>query len=214
MFVSDWMTKRVFTVSPDDSISDAARLLKEKGIKHIPVVKGEKIRGILSDRDIKEYVPSKATSLDVYELHYLLSKTRVREVMKSDVITVSPDIPIEEAAMIMYDNCIGCLPVVDRKRLAGIISDRDIFRVLVDITGIRHGGHRISSIIEDKPGSIKVLADIIRKHGFSLQSILTSYEGAGAGYRNVVIRTKNKGNFRALKEELEGDYGKIEIIKG
>ena len=80
MFVSDWMTKRVFTVSPDDSISGAAKLTNEKGIKHLPVIKDEKLKGIPSDRDIKEYVPSKATSLDVYELHYLLEKTKVKEV--------------------------------------------------------------------------------------------------------------------------------------
>ena len=86
MFVSDWMTTRVCTVSPDDGIPDAARLAKEKGIKHLPVVKAGRLKGIISDRDIKEYVPSKATSLDVYELHYLLAKTKVRAIMKRRVV--------------------------------------------------------------------------------------------------------------------------------
>lgn len=214
MFVADWMTKKVFTVSPDDSISDAAKLAKEKGIKHLPVVTGEKIKGILSDRDIKEYVPSKATSLDVYELHYLLAKTRVKEVMKTRVFTTSSDTPVEAAAMVMYDQNIGCLPVIDRGKLIGIISDRDIFRVLVDVTGIRHGGHRVSVPIEDKPGSIKDIADIIRKHGFMLQSILTSYEGVKAGRRDIVIRMKGKGNFKAMKTELEGTYRGVSITRG
>jgi acetoin utilization protein AcuB len=214
MFVSDWITKKVFVVSPDDSISEAAKITKEHGIKHLPVVKGKKVVGILSDRDIKEYVPSKATSLDVYELHYLLAKTRVKEIMKKKVYTTSPDTPIEEAALVMHDNNIGCLPVVDKKGLIGIISDKDIFQVLVDITGIRHGGHRVFLLIEDKPGSIKDVADIIRKHGYSLTSVLTSYEGVKEGLRAVIIRMKGKGNFKAMKEELEGTFRSVRIKKG
>lgn len=214
MFVSDWMTKKVFTVKPDDSISEAAKLSKEKDVKHLPVVRGGKVIGLLSDRDIKEYVPSKATSLDVYELHYLLAKTKVKEVMKRNVITTPRNTPIEEAAMIMHDKNIGCLPVVDGESLVGIISDHDIFRVLVDITGIRHRGHRIYMTVEDRPGSIKESAEIIRKHGFSLQSILTSYEGVKKGFRDIVIRTKGSGNFKALKEELESLFIGVKIRKG
>ncbi len=214
MYVRDWMTKRVFTVSPDDSVSEAARIMRKRGIKHLPVVRNGKVKGILSDRDIKEYLPSKATSLDVYELHYLLAKTKVKEVMKREVITTTPSTPVEMAAMIMHDRNIGCLPVVEKGSLVGIISDRDIFRVLVDITGVRHGGHRIYLLLEDRPGTIKEVADIVRKHGFSLQSILTSYESVRGGYRRVVIRTKGKGNFRAMKAELEGTYRDVEVIKG
>ncbi|RMG74497.1 MAG: CBS domain-containing protein [Nitrospirae bacterium] len=214
MFVKDWMTKKVFTVSPDDSVSVAAKILREKSIKHLPVVKNGKIKGILSDRDIKEYIPSKATSLDVYELHYLLAKTKVKEIMKKKVVTTTPDTPIEEAALLMLEQNIGSLPVISNGEVVGIISDRDIFRVIVDITGIRHGGHRIYLLLEDRPGSIKEVADIIRKYGFSLQSILTSYEGVKDNYRKVVIRTKGKGNFKALKSELEGTFKSVIIKKG
>ncbi|MDP2279788.1 MAG: CBS and ACT domain-containing protein [Nitrospirota bacterium] len=206
MFVSDWMTKRVFTISPDDSITDAVKLMREKCIKHIPVIKDEKLKGIISDRDIKEFTPSKATTLDVYELHYLLAKTKVKEVMKSKVVTTAPDVPVEEAAMIMYDEGIGCLPVMEQGRLEGIISDKDIYRALVDITGVRHGGHRVYLTIEDRPGSIKEVADIIRKYGFRMQSILTSYERVGEGYRKVVIRTKGKGDFKGMKKELQDSF--------
>ncbi|MDH5203674.1 MAG: CBS and ACT domain-containing protein [Nitrospirota bacterium] len=211
MFVSNWMTKNVFAVTPDDSISDAVRMMKENGIKHLPVVEGDRVRGILSDRDIKEFTPSKATTLDIYELHYLLAKTKIKEVMKKQVITTTPDAPIEEAAMIMYDQNIGCLPVVENERLVGIISDKDIFRALVDITGIRRGGHRINIVVEDRPGSIKEVADTVRNYGFMLQSILTSYERIKEGYRNVIIRTKGAGDFKGLKEELEKKYTGIVI---
>ncbi len=214
MFVSDWMTKKVFIVSPEDSITDAVKLMKEKGIKHIPVVKDGKLKGIISDRDIKEFTPSKATTLDIYELHYLLGKTKVREIMKSKVFTTTSDTPVEEAAMLMYDQNIGSLPVMEQGRLVGIISDKDIFRVLVDITGVRHGGQRIFVTVEDRPGSVKEVADIIRKYGCSLQSVLTSYEGVKEGYRDVVIRTKGKGNFKSLKVELEGKFAGVKIKKG
>lgn len=214
MYVSDWMTKKVYTVHADEYLSDAVLLMRDRGIKHIPVLKGGKLKGIISDRDIKEYSPSKATSLDIYELHYLLAKTRIKEIMKTGVITTTPDTPVEEAAMLMLDENIGCLPVLEGGELIGIISDRDIYRALVDITGIRHGGSRICLVIEDRPGSIREVGDIIRKNGYRLQSILTSYEGIKAGYREVVIRTAGSGNFKELKEELEAAYKNVQIRKG
>ncbi len=214
MYVSDWMTKRVYTVSPDDYLSDAITLMRERRIKHVPVVKAGKLRGIISDRDIKEFSPSKATTLDIYELHYLLAKTRIREIMKTKVTIIASDTPVEEAAMLLLDQNIGCLPVMDEGKLIGIISDRDIYRALVDITGVRHGGNRICVTLEDRPGSIKEVADIVRKHGFRLQGILTSYEGVKDGYRRVVIRTKGKGDFGRLKAEVEGAYKSCEIKRG
>ena len=214
MFVSEWMSRKVITIAPESSVSDAVKLMKEKKIKHIPVVRDEKLKGIISDRDIKEFSPSKATSLDVYELHYLLATTTVKTIMKTKVYTTTPDTPIEEAAMLMHDQAIGSLPVIESNRVIGIISDRDIFKVLVDITGIRHGGHRISVIVEDRPGSVREVADIIRKYGFSLLSILTSYERIAPGFRNVVIRAKGNGKFGSLKAELMGTYKGIRIKKG
>jgi acetoin utilization protein AcuB len=214
MFVSDWMTRKVITIAPDSSVSDAVKLMKEKKIKHIPVVKDERLKGILSDRDIREFSPSKATSLDVYELHYLLATTKVKEMMKTKVVTITANSPVEEAAMLMFDNNIGSLPVVEDSKVVGIISDRDIFRVLVDITGVRHGGHRVAIAVEDRPGSVREVADIIRKHGFRLQSILTSYEKAPKGYRNVVIRCFGEGKFGSLKAELMGTFVGVRVDKG
>jgi acetoin utilization protein AcuB len=214
MFVSDWMTRRVLTVAPDDYLSDAISLMREKGIRHLPVVKAGKLAGIVSDRDIKEYCPSKATALDIYELHYLLANTRVKEAMRTRVLTTAPDTPVEEAALRFLDDDIGCLPVLDGRRLVGIVSDKDVYRALVDITGIRHGGHRVCVTLPDRPGSIRELADIIREQGFRLQGILTSYEGARDGWRRVVIRTKGKGDFAGLKREVGKAYRDVQIRKG
>jgi len=214
MFVSDWMTRKVFTVGPDDYLSDALALMKEKCVKHVPVLKGGRLKGIISDRDIRDYSPSKATSLDIYELHYLLANTKIKEIMRTKIVSTSPDTPIEEAAMIMMDQNIGCLPVLEGGEIVGIISDMDIFHALVDITGVRHGGTRICVTIEDRPGSIKEVADIIRKHGFGLQGVLSTYEGVKEGYRKAVIRTQGKGDFNRMKTEIEGAFRTCRIKKG
>lgn len=214
MFVSDWMTKKVFTVAPDDGIMEALAAMKENGIKHLPVVKGGKLKGIISDRDIRGVTPSSASCLDVYELHYLLAKMKVGDIMKATVFTSTPDTPVEEAAMVLYDRQIGCLPVMESGKIAGIISDRDIFQALIDITGCRHGGDRIDMTIEDRPGSIKEVADIIRKYGFGLQAILTSYEGVREGERKIMIRTHGKGDLISLKAELEKRYKGSRMKKG
>jgi acetoin utilization protein AcuB len=188
--------------------------MKEKGLKHIPVVKNGVLKGIISDRDIKEYSPSKATSLDIYELHYLLANTKIKDIVRTKVHTTTPDTPIEEAAMNMLDQNIGCLPVLENGKLAGIISDKDIFHALVDITGVRHGGTRICVTIEDRPGSIREVADIIRKHGFGLRGVLSTYEGVKEGYRKAVIRTHGKGDFNRMKAEIEGAFRVCRIKKG
>ena len=209
MFVSDWMTKKVYTVTQNDSVSDAIKLLKEKKVKHIPVVKdGNKIVGILSDRDIKDYTPSKVSTFDIHELNYILFTTKISKIMVKNVLTASPDMPIEEAAMVMYDKNIGCLPVVDKDKLIGIISDKDLFRVLVDITGVRQGGNRFYVVLKDKLGVTGEVLDVLRKHGFTLDSVLTTYEGAQKGYKRVVVRTKGaKGNIDAAGKELKELFG-------
>jgi len=202
MFVADWMTRDVVTVGPDDSVSEALRLMGERRVKHLPVLEGGRLAGMLSDRDVKAYTPSKATSLDIYELHYLLARAPVREAMTAEVLTAAPDTPVEEAALLLLERNIGCLPVLEGEALAGIISDRDIFRALVDISGVRHGGRRLCLTIADRPGTIREVTDVVRRHGFHLHGLLTSYEGVAEGMRRVVVRTAGEGDFAALRAEL------------
>lgn len=212
MLVKDWMTTNVHTVTPKNSFAEALRLMKEKKIKHLPVVEGKKVVGMVSDRDIKQFGPSKATSLDIYELNYLLDKTLIKDVMVSPVLTVPAETPVEEAAMTLFDKNIGCLPVIENNELVGIITDRDMYRVLVEISGVRHGGVRISLAIEDKPGSIKDVADVVRKYGFRLQSILSTNEKSAPGQRYVVIRTRGEGDAQGLKKEVQQQFKMVRIL--
>lgn len=214
MFVADWMTRQVVTVGPDESVAHAMHLMKEKRIKHLPVLKDGRLVGVISDRDINAYAPSKATSLDVFEINYLLAKATVKESMGRKLTTTAPETPVEAAALVMLENDIGCLPVLEGGALVGIISDRDIFRSLVDISGVRHGGHRISLTIEDRPGTIRAITDLVRSSGYHLQGILSSYEGVAKGSRRVVIRTTTEGDFDALSAALGAAYHDVRITRG
>jgi acetoin utilization protein AcuB len=211
MYVSDWMAHKVMTLDPDNTAADALSLMKEKHIHHLPIVAQDKLVGILTDRDLREFTSAKSCSVDVYAVHYLPAKTKLKDIMKTEPVTTTSDTPLEQAAMMMLDRDIGCLPVVSAGKLIGIITDKDIFSALVDITGVRHRGHRITITLEDRPGSIQELTDSVRRHGFRLRSILTSYEGMKEGYRDVVIRTKGEGNVSGLKEELEKTYQNTRI---
>lgn len=215
MFVYKWMSKNVITVDENDSISYASNLLKENNIRRLPVLKEDKLIGIVSDRDIRSASPSKATSLDIWELHYLMSKVKVKEIMTKKIITISPESTIEKAAIIMHDNKIGGLPVVDsKKKLVGIITEHDVFAALINITGARIAAYRINLIIPDEPGSIKDVMDIMRKFKFKCVSILTSYVEMNNGFREVMIRFQTEEDeLNKILKALENVYSKIELTK-
>jgi len=126
MLVKDWMSKEVIVLDENASIMKASQIMKENNIRRIPVVRGGRLVGIISDRDIKEATPSKATALDVHELYYLLAEVRVKDIMTPDPITVRPEDTVEYAAVLMLENRISGLPVVDEKgQVVGIITQTD-----------------------------------------------------------------------------------------
>ncbi len=213
MLVRDWMKKDVITIDAHASVIDAVHLLKEKGIRRLPVLKNGKLVGIVTDRDLKDFTPSKATTLDIYELRYLLSKASVEEAMTPDPITVPTDLPIENVAAIMHDKKISGLPVMDENGdLAGIITETDVFELLVSLSGVRQGGIRVCMPIEDKSGSAKAVADIIRKYGGKIEAILINYEKVAPGYRDLIIRFKG-GDTQAILKEIKEKYPNVLITE-
>ncbi len=209
MLVKDWMTVDPITVGPETSVMKASQMMKENNVRRLPVLDEDgKLVGIVSDRDLKEASPSKATTLDVHELYYLLSELKIKDIMSKKVITVKPTDTVEKAAVIMLENKVTGLPVVEDGRVVGILSQGDVFRVLTSITGIYRGGTVFSFILEDRPGSIKEVADVIRKHGGRMVSILTSYDMCEEGTRRVAIRIADMPQDRlaALEKELEGEF--------
>jgi acetoin utilization protein AcuB len=190
MLVKDWMTREVVTIDIDGSMDGAIRLMKEKRIRKLPVMKGGKLVGIVSDRDIKRASASDATTLDIHELLYLVSRIKIKSIMTREPITVKPDSTVEETAELMLRKKISGAPVVDSKgALVGIITESDIFRVLISLTGIGKGGIQFAFRLEDRPGSIKEVTDIIRAYGGRMASILSAYDKAPEGYRTVYIRS-------------------------
>lgn len=211
MYVKDWMTHTVHTVDIKDGVVAAVRLMRAMNIKHVPVMDHGKVIGLVSDRMLKEYLPSKGTSLDVFELNYLLENTKISEILKHEVIVCEPQLPIEEAAMLMLEKGIGCLPVVQDGVLVGIISDKDIFKAMIDITGGNKKGYRITFILADRSGSIKEAANIVRAHGFGIESILSGHI-APDGMRKVVIRSRGAGDGEAMCAEVMKSYPDAEIL--
>jgi len=131
MNIESIATKNVITVRTSDSLLTASKLLREKGIRHLPVVDAAgRLAGMLTDRDIKRASASEATSLEIHELLYLLDKLDVSKVMTKKPVSVTPQTPVSEAAALMVRHKIGCLPVVDGGRLAGIVTEIDMLRVL------------------------------------------------------------------------------------
>ena len=134
MLTRERMSRPAITAPPEMPIQDALSLMRKKGIRRLPVLdKKGKLVGIVSDRDLLHASPSDATSLSVWELNYLLSKVTLKRVMSAPVITVSPDTPVQEAARIMVEKKIGGLPVIQGGKLVGIITETDLFKVLLEL---------------------------------------------------------------------------------
>jgi len=215
MLVKNWMSKNVITVDINDSMQDAMKLLKENDIRMLPAMKKAKLVGIVTDRDLKKASASDATTLEVHELLYLLMKIKVKNIMTRDVITVPPDYTVEETAQVLQKNRISGAPVVDADgQLVGTITQTDLFRVLISLTGVGNGGIQFGFQVEDRPGSIKEVADIIRIYGGRMVSILSSYDDVAEGYRKVYIRMRSieRSELKKLIQELESKAGLLYMV--
>jgi acetoin utilization protein AcuB len=184
---------------------DASKILKEHKIRRLPVLQGGKLVGIITDRDLKRASPSDATSLEAHEILYIIANIKVGEIMTKNPITVPFNFTVEEAAEILLEKKISGMPVVDNSgNVVGTITQTDIFKVLIALTGIGKRGIQFSFLLEDRPGSIKEVADLIRKYGGRMTSILSTYEKVQEGHRKVFIRAYeiDRSKLSQLKKEL------------
>ena len=205
MLVKDWMSKDPVTINDDTSMMKAIHLMKQNRFRRLPVLHEGHLAGIVSDRDLKEASPSKATTLDVHELYYLLAELHVKDIMTRDPVTVAPEDTVERAAQLMLENTISGLPVVDDQgKVVGILTQSDVFRAFMHITGILQGGVQFALRLEDRPGLIKEVVDLLRGRGARFISLLTSATSAQEGCRDVFIRVKNLApeDVEAARKEL------------
>ncbi len=190
MLLRKWMTSDVITVNQDTSMMKASKMLKDTAIHRLPVVdeKG-KLCGIVSDRDIKDASPSKATTLDVHELYYLLSEIKIKDIMTRNPHTISVHATVEKAAVEMLEKKIAGMPVVNEEQeVVGIVTDTDIFKVLIKISGIYLGGVQMGFHLPDQPGSLKQILEELRDFKARIISIQSAYDDPSPGYRQVFIR--------------------------
>jgi acetoin utilization protein AcuB len=214
MPVQDWMSKDLITIDEDTSIMKASKIMKQNDIQHLPVMKKGRLVGMVSDRDLKEATPSKATTLDIHEMYYLLDKITVKSLMSKDLFTIAPGETVEKAAAVMLKHQISALPVVDADgALAGILTKGDVFRAFVSISGIYQGPLALGVELPDEPGYIKQVTDVIRAHGGRIASIMTRYEGAPEGFKSVYIRAKQVKDPTALQKELESKHKLLYFFK-
>ena len=214
-FMREKIQRNPITISPEASFFEARNLIHEKGIRHLPVIdKTNHLVGIVTDSDIREAAPSDATLLSVQELNYLLGKLKVSAFMtpKQKLITITPDTLIEEAAQLMHDNKIGCLPVLEKEKLYGIFTETDALGHLVDIFGLEQKGTRLSLALEDKPGAMLGILEMFKKHNVNIISIVTP-SFMVEGKRIAAIRIKTEDYKDVVKDLEKAGYDVLSIGK-
>jgi acetoin utilization protein AcuB len=210
MYTKDIMTMNVVTIPSTTSITDAKRIMEAHRIRRLPVVDRGKLLGLVTERRIEQYTPSKATSLSVWELSYILAKQTVKEIMEKSVITVSPEMTVEEAVATAQDHGVGCLPVVEDGHLVGIITTNDFFyRVANPTLGIGMPGTRVEIMSKtDEP----ILEDICRASSQKGMNILTLHmiSSTQVGGKDIVVHVDTE-KVEEMVKELEAKGYKVMV---
>ncbi len=188
MLVKDRMTVNPVSVNPNTVVSEALRAMRQNNVRRMPVLdRKDRLVGIISEKDLLYASPSPATSLNVYEIGYLLSNLKIKEIMAKDIITVTEDAPLEEAARIMIDNSVSGLPVMQGDKVVGIITETDIFKTLVEMMGGRDAGIRVTLHVQDQPGTLRDIADAIASIGGDIVTLGT-FDSEGGNRGTLVIK--------------------------
>jgi acetoin utilization protein AcuB len=188
MLVGERMTRNLITILETSNVADGLQIMRECRVRRLPVLNADgQLVGIVSDKDLLHAAPSPATSLSVYELHYLLAKLTIKPVMSSPVVTVTSDTPIEGAARIMADSKIGGLPVVDGGRLVGIITVTDIFKVLLELLGARTHGVRVTVKSREAKGVLAHMTRVLADANANIASV-AAYIGDAVAEPRVMFK--------------------------
>ncbi|HOT62363.1 MAG TPA: CBS and ACT domain-containing protein [Treponemataceae bacterium] len=191
MNVSHVMTKNPLYIHPEMSVPDARAFMKKEKVGRLPVLdKENRLVGIVTERDLINASPSVATTLDMYEMSYLLSKLKVEKVMNKSVVTVAEDVVVEEAARIMVDNGISALPVMRGDALVGIVSDGDLFKVFIELFGARQSGVRLTMYVSERPGELQKISQAIAERDGNVISLVIC-DGTDVTNRMCIVKVAN-----------------------
>ena len=201
MIVARRMMRTPVFLDEDDSMKTAMDTLKDREIRHLPVLKGgAKLVGILTETDIKQASPSTATALEIREVYYLLDKIKVKQIMTKRPYTISPTAPIEEAAMVMRDKKIGCLPVMEEGRLVGILTETDILDAFIESMGVRGPGHRIELVLPTMGRGLFEVLKLLKDFDANIVSMATTFHD-DPERKVLVLRIETK-SYKVLKTAL------------
>jgi len=202
MIVAKRMMRNPVSVDENDSMKKAMDLLRERDIRHLPVLKdGEKLVGILTERDIKQASPSPATALEIREIYYLLDKVKVKQIMTRRPYTISSTAPIEEAALIMREKKIGCLPVVDGGKLVGILTETDLLDAFIESMGVSGPGYRMELALPNRPGMLFEVLKLMKDFDANVVSVATAPHD-DTDRKILILRIETK-NYKLLKAAIK-----------
>ena len=212
MYVKNRMTKNPICIGVNNKISEVVDIMNEKKLHRIPVVNGKKLVGLVTEGMISKNGATKATSLSIYELNYLLSKTTVDAIMIRDVITIHEDSFLEDAALLMYKHDIGCLPVVnDDKEVVGILTSNDVLSAFLDILGSRERGSRVCIEVKDELGTIGSLSEIFVRNNCNITHL--GVYSQHNGFADMIIRIDTFQTDELEKDLEASGYKVLSITK-
>ena len=210
MTVRDFMTEKLITVTPQTPIFDAIDLMKKHDIHRLPVMGDHKLVGLITQGVIQESMPSKATSLSVFELNYLINKTKVGDVMLTDVTTIEADALLEDAIKVMRTKSIGVLPVMEKNQLVGIITNNDIFDAFLKISGYENGGVRVTlKITKEHHGILAVIAKELADAQMNIETIVVNRLSKGI-FVEIQLATKDVEKVKAVL--TSDDYELVDVV--
>ncbi|MBM7643600.1 CBS domain-containing protein [Streptococcus loxodontisalivarius] len=212
MAVRDFMSTKVVYVSPDTTVAHATDIMREQGLRRLPVIENDKLVGLVTESSIADASPSKATSLSIFEMNYLLNKTKIRDIMIKDVITVSKFASLEDAIYLMMKNSIAVLVVVDDEQVSGIITDRDIYRAFLQISGYGERGVRLNLLASDEVGVLETIIHTITEENLNIRSIMSVQRKSGKVAIEVQIE-RDDFDTEKLRQSLEAKGFEIESLE-
>lgn len=204
MLIRHWMQTKVVSVKPETSLLRCKSLIREHNIAQLPVVDNDnRVIGIISNTDIKEFSPQNNTGLEILELLDILAETPVKQIMNKNPWTIRVENTVENAALIMEEKSVSCLPVIDSdKKLEGIITQWDIFKTFINICGIKEQGIQMSFLLEYKPGTLRAKLAKMQEHKARIISVLSNNHPDGMRYVTVRFRATDPVTEERLIKEL------------
>ncbi|WP_203341207.1 acetoin utilization AcuB family protein [Planococcus beijingensis] len=186
MLVEEIMKTDVFTLSSDQTVQDVMDLFKEKRIRHAPIVDDGKVVGIVTDRDLKDAVPSRFTVAPKGEPY----KKKVAEIMTPNPVTTHPLDFVEEVAMIFYEYKIGCIPVVSNDELVGFLTETDLLYTFIELTGAHQPGSQIEVRVENRSGILYEVSKVFHEQNVNVLSVLVYPDRENNSNKILVFRVQ------------------------